>query len=541
MHRSRTVHCQAAKGLTLSQIILGLGGLLSDAACCVIKDDEIASAIEQAKVSRQDRAGKFPNEALQITLEVAGVSEADIGCVALARPFTEGPESSAQLQLRVRFPRSEIVVVEHHSAHAASAYYVSTFNSASVLSLDRAGDYRSAVLFRGEGNQLTPVRELYFPDSLGDLCNRVTELLGYQPRADEHKVQWLSTFGQPRYLPVFQDMLGRNSSGWPHMNREFIDSDRLTQGGFSARFYQGCNLKADDSLSQETKADLAASLETAVSEIVIHMLGQGENACLAGGVAMNAILVSAVEQAFPNTFVQPVAGNAGTALGAALYARHNFLKEKKRVPFRTLCLGPAYKPEEVKRVLENCKLRFRFLLTENEITGEAVRALGDNKIVGWMQDRMEFGPRALGNRSIVASPLNPYSTENLNVYIKHRENFRKFAASVPEEFASRYFEVGSNARFLATVGRVRPEYSKTFEAAVLGQDTIRVHTVSREENPLYHLLLTKAGEATGLPVLYNTSFNLFGEPLVCTPRDAVRSFYSSGIDDLFVGNFHLEK
>ncbi len=167
--------------------------------------------------------------------------------------------------------------------------------------------------------------------------------------------------------------------------------------------------------------------------------------------------------------------------------------------------------------------------------------LGEHKIVAWMQGRMEFGPRALGNRSILASPLDRYSTENLNVYIKHREPFRKFAASVPAELAEKYFEVGPNARNLATVGRVRDAHRKTFEAAILGHDLVRVHSVEAKENPLFHRLLLEAGKATGLPVLYNTSFNLFGDPLVSTPRDAVRSFYSSGIDALFVGNFLLEK
>ena len=167
--------------------------------------------------------------------------------------------------------------------------------------------------------------------------------------------------------------------------------------------------------------------------------------------------------------------------------------------------------------------------------------LGERKILAWMQGRMEFGPRALGNRSILASPLDPYSTENLNIYIKHREPFRKFAASVPAELASTYFDVGPNARNLATVGRVRPEHRKTFESAILGEDRVRVHTVFESDNPLFHRLLHEAGKATGLPVLYNTSFNLFGDPLVCTPRDAVRSFYSSGIDALYAGNFQLEK
>jgi carbamoyltransferase len=167
--------------------------------------------------------------------------------------------------------------------------------------------------------------------------------------------------------------------------------------------------------------------------------------------------------------------------------------------------------------------------------------LNDHKIVAWMHGRMEFGPRALGNRSILASPLDPYSTENLNVYIKHREPFRKFAASVPAEVAGKYFDVGANARNLATMGRVRPEHKKTFAAAILGEDMIRAHVVHEADNPLYHRLLNEAGKATGLPVLYNTSFNLFGDPLVSTPRDAVRSFYSSGIDAMFVGNFLLEK
>jgi len=175
------------------------------------------------------------------------------------------------------------------------------------------------------------------------------------------------------------------------------------------------------------------------------------------------------------------------------------------------------------------------------VTGAAVAQLSDNKIVAWMHGRMEFGARALGNRSILASPLDPYSTENLNAFIKHREPFRKFAASVPAELAARYFEVGPNARYLSTVGRVRPEHREKFAAAILADDLVRVHTVDREENPLYWALLQAAGKATGLPVLYNTSFNLFGEPLVCTPRDAVRSFYSSGIDAMFVGHFLLQK
>jgi carbamoyltransferase len=273
------------------------------------------------------------------------------------------------------------------------------------------------------------------------------------------------------------------------------------------------------------------------------MAGPAKNLCLAGGLAFNAFLISALESSgqFENVFVQPAAGNAGTALGALLHVWHDRLHESARVDLNAYLLGPEYVPEEIKQVLENCKLHFRYLLTGDELVATAVEQLSDQKIVAWMQGRMEFGPRALGNRSILASPLDPYSTENLNRFIKHREAFRKFAASVPEEMASEYFETGPNARYLASVSRVREPHKKTFEAATLGRDFIRVQTVRREDNPLYWNLLHAAGRSTGLPVLYNTSFNLFGEPLVCSPRDAVRSFFASGIDAMFVGNFFLQK
>jgi carbamoyltransferase len=526
-------------------VILGLGGLLMDPSCCVLKDGCIAAAVEQSKVSRHERPGDFPDEAVEIALRVGQVKREEVTCVAVSRPFTAGVESAAHLELLARFPNSEIVVVEHHVAHAASAYYLSGFDSATVLSLDRGGDFRSGVVFRAEGNQMAPVRELYFPDSLGVVYNRVTELLGFESRADEHKVQWLgatlSAAPEASDLEVFHELLHRGGSMWPQVDRGFLDPGRLADGGFNEAFYRRLKLTAFAPVPAQRRVEIAAALQQAINETVAGLAGSASHVCLAGGLGLNSLLVAHLESAFPHVFVQPAAGNAGTALGAALHAWHHFYGEQTRVPFKTLCLGPEYRAEEIKQVIENCKLRGKFLLTDGELVQTAIAGLSENKIVAWMHGRMEFGPRALGNRSILASPLNPYSTENLNVYIKHREGFRKFAASVPAEVASEYFEVGPNARFLATVGHVRPKYQKAFEAATLGRNLVRVHTVSQHENPRYHALLEAAGAATGLPVLYNTSFNLFGDPLVCTPRDAVRSFYSSGIDALFAGNFYLEK
>lgn len=524
-------------------IILGIGGILSEAAAAILQEGVLVGAVEQRKLVRRLRPGELPEEAVACCLAMTGLRAQQVECVAVARPLAAGSDAAMHLALRARFPHSRIVVVDHHTAHAASAYFASPFDQAVVLTLDAMGDYRCGARWLASGNGLALDKELYYPDSLGDLYGRVTELLGFEPRADEHKVQWLSARGDDRFQGLFVEMLGMDDGDWPRLDRSFFDSERVGRGGFSARFYQRLGLADGAPVPESLRATVASGLQLAVEQAVLRMAGRGSNLCLAGGLTHNALLVAALEQSgrWENVFVQPAAGNAGTAIGAAFHAWHAVYGQSRRVGIGNLCLGPEYDAEQIKQVLENCKLRFRYLLTADELIEKAVRELSDNKIIGWMQGRMEFGPRALGNRSILASPLDPYSTENLNIYIKRREPFRKFAASVPAELAGEYFEAGPNARFLATVGRVRPPHRKTFESALLDEARIRVHTVHEQDNPLYWRLLHAAGKATGLPVLYNTSFNLFGDPLVCTPRDAVRSFYSSGIDSIFVGQFWLQK
>jgi carbamoyltransferase len=505
--------------------ILGITSSPADAASALLKNGRLAAAIEEAKISRRRRARALPEESMAECLRLAGLHAEDVDTVALVRPF---PEADLPLQLRVRFPKARIVLLEHHAAHAASAFYASPFSEATVLTLDRFGDLRCGALWKGLDGSLELESEFFYPDSLGDLYGRVTELLGFSAGADEHKVQWMSAAGKPVYKDLFLEMIGDGV----RLDRSYFETH-----GFSARFYRKLGLADHAAIPDKMRAEIAASLQAAVTETVLHLAGHGANLCLAGGLFFNAMLVAALEQSgrFENVFVQPAAGNAGTALGAVLSVHG------AHVDLEDYCLGPSYTAEDIKQVLENCKLRFRYLMTTDEIVETAVAQLEDQKIVAWMQGRMEFGPRALGNRSILASPADPYSTENLNVYIKRREGFRKFAASVPAEVAEKYFVVGPNARHLATVGRVRPEYRDVLESAILADDLIRVHTVRAEDNPLYWRLLHAAGAKTGLPVLYNTSFNLFGEPLVCDPRDAVRSFYSSGIDAMFVGNFFLQK
>jgi len=523
-------------------IILGIGGLAGGAASALLKDGELVAAMEEAKLARRSQWGTqadLPERSIASCLELTGAAPEQVDAVAVVRPV---PEAGFHLKLRARFPNSRIVVLEHHLAHAASAYYPSPFDEATVLTLDRAGDFRCGARWHARGTQMTVEQEQYYPDSLGDLYGRVTELLGFDADLDEHKVQWLSVQGDDRYEQLFLEVLNLSDAG-PRLDRSYFSTERLKHGGFGSRFYERIGLEDGELIPEAMRPHVAAGIQRAIETAVIRMACEGRNLCLAGGLGLNALLVSALEHrsGYDNVFVQPAAGNSGTAIGAVLETWHSVYRQTKRVRLNTICLGPSYTAAEIKQVLENCKLRFRYFLTTDDVIDTAVAQLNENKILAWMQGRMEFGARALGNRSILASPLDPYSAENLNAYIKHREPFRKFAASVPAEICGDYFEVGANARFLSTVGRVKPEHSGKFEAAILAGDLVRVHAVDREENPLYWKLLHAAGKATGLPILYNTSFNLFGEPLVCSPRDAVRSFYSSGIDAMLVGNFFLQK
>ena len=522
-------------------IILGLGGLGRAAAAAIARDGQLLAAVEQHKVARHHTPGVLPMEAIRTCLELAKAKPEGVDIIALARPFSS--ESELHLELRTQFPRARVVAAEHHTAHAAAAYYLSGFDHATVLTLDRNGDFRCGARWQAQGTRMQLDKEMYYPDSIGDLYSRVTELLGFHENSEEHKVQWLSTEGQPAYAPLFEQMFPMDGDWANHTDRHFFDGERISRGGFSTRFYQGLGLADGAAVPEKLAPDVAASLQATVEKIVLRLAGTGENLCLGGGVFFNSILVEALERSgqFQNVYVQPSAGNAGTAFGALCIAWHEVLGETKRMGLGSFCLGPEYTTEEIKRVFENCKLRFQMLLTTDAILATAMDQLQRDRILAWMQGRMEFGSRALGNRSILASPMNPYSTENLNVFIKHREPSRKFAASVPVEMASEYFEVGPNARYLSTVGRVRPAHRDKFASAILGNDMVRVHTVAEEDNPLYWRLLHRAAEVFGMPVLYNTSFNLFGDPLVCTPRDAVRSFYSSGIDALVAGHFFVEK
>lgn len=524
-------------------LILGIGGWLHDGAAAILNNGGCAAAIEEDKLLRQKHLGGFPNQAIKACLEIAGALASDVEIVALARPLATGRDTHFHLHLKAQFPNARMVMVDHHTAHAAAAFFPSPFQESRVLTLDRYGDVRCGTVWRGEGHCLNLLDEYYSPDSPAELYSRVTELLGFKMDSEEHKVQWISATGKSHFKELFLKILTFENDGPVRLDHGYFDTARTTHGGIGKRFFTEAGIEPGQIQTGRVRADLAASIQVAVEEVALQMAGSGGNLCLGGGLSFNTLLVQRLEDsgAFDSVWVQPVAGNAGTAIGAALHVWHNVLSRKKRRAIPDLFLGPKYDHQTIKSVLDNCKLRFSYLCTERELVATAVSELAKGHIVAWFQGRMEFGPRALGNRSLLASPLNPYSTQNLNEYIKHREAFHKFAASVPIEVASDYFFTTENARSLATVSRVKPEHRKTFEAALLDGDRIRVHVVVKKDNRLFWELLQTQGNMTGLPVVYNTSFNLFGEPLVCDPRAAVRSFFSSGIDTMFIERFLIRK
>jgi carbamoyltransferase len=477
-------------------------------------------------------------------------------------------------------PDGRVESLDHHLCHAASAFYASAFDRALVVSLDEKGDGRAGFVGIGEGTSLREVSSLALPHSLAWVYSQVTKLLGFRAHADEHKTQWLSIYGEnggeagggsaavvtgtaagaAGFTELFLEMLRREPRGPAHLNAKYFRSGFAGELSFTHEFYRRAGIAhepAEDApatrVPEPLRAPIAAGLQRACEIILCEWLArlredfEERSLCLAGGLFLNPLLVAAIEAraGFENVFVQPAAGNEGTALGAAYLIWHHQLGRARMAAMPGPYWGPAYSNEDVKKVLENCKAAYHWCDSDERKLGEAVRLLQAGKIVAWFQGAAEFGPRALGNRSLLASPWAPYAKENLNDYLKHREAFRPFALAIPEERCAEYFECSANGRFLTPMARANEAGRKLLAPLppgfLLPGNLVRLHVVRAADNPLFWKLLNRAGENAPAPILVNTSFNLFGEPLVVTPRDAVRSHFCSGADALVVGNFLLEK
>jgi carbamoyltransferase len=554
-------------------LVMGVASLDRDCAVALFDGNAILGALEEEKLNRSQSGDSVPRLSIARCLEQQGAKPTDITLAALADSPEEsrlresglGSRFSARGGRRTgRNSRKSTLVprlrqcltnsvkfsyFEHHLCHAASAFYTSDFDRALILTLDGGAGSRCGQISLGEGDEIRALRTLHFPDSLGWFYSRITMLLGLQPDSDEHKVQWLGRQGQAEYLPAFRKLFRRDRHGLPVLDRRYFAAGADERGAFSPQFYRELKIhpekfRRDPSITAELARSAQLFLEETVLEIAHRFQAQTgtDSLCVAGGVFQNVLLVRALETrgTFSRMHVQPIAGNSGTALGAGFLGRKKLSGRSGRAPMTTLSLGPELTSQSIKAVLDNCKIIYKYLSGEEQLISEAVQLLQRDKIVAWCEGRTEFGHRALGNRSILASPFSEYVIDNVNQYIKHREDFHPFALSVPAERASEYFECSPNCRFMASLGSLKHQLPGLEQFAFNGRE-VRVHTVDKSSNPSFWRLLHKFGESAPAPVLVNTSFNLFGEPLVSDPREAVRSFYCSGIDALALGSFLVVK
>ncbi len=539
---------------------LGISTLGHSSAVALLNEQGVVFAIEEEKLNRLHDPTEIPRLALDRCLLENHLRLSDCRAVGLADRGV-AKNSSARRKKRVMHSAADDRLLQllrggprlsrfdHHLCHAASAYYTSGYDRSLILTLDEGTGSQSGLLALGDGDEIEPLHPFKFPDSLAWFYTRVTEFAGLRPHRDEHKIQWLSKDGEPEYLPAFRKMFTWKPTGATALNRRYYATGPDHRGVFSPQFYRELGLSSrGNPLTPVTRANIARSLQDFIEEVVLQLTANfqektgAQSLCLAGGLFLNVFLVRALEArgAFAHVYVQPVSGNAGTALGAAFLSRKKSTGHSGRGPLATLALGMRADSHEIKAVLDNCKIAYRYLSGEDETVEETVRLLQRDKIVGWCQGRSEFGHRALGHRSLLASPFSEYIIENVNQYIKHREEFHPFALSIPAERAAEFFEASPNCRFMASLARLTNPVAGLERFAFHGKD-VRVHTVDKEANPLFWRLLNKFGENAPAPILVNTSFNLFGEPLVTDPRGAVRSFYCAGIDALALGSFLLVK
>ena len=568
--------------------ILGLSAMGHDLAAALLCDGSIVAAVEEAKLARTRLGEAVPHSAIRFCLDQAKTGWPNIECVAIAsRPAHKwvrqalfrarlaplAPISSAYYLNKAlgelgrdlnnfRIVRrlaggspARVVALDHHLCHAASAYYASPFDQALIVVLDEQGDGRTGFVGLGEGTRIRELKSISLPHSLAFVYTQVTQLLGFSPHSEEHKTQWLSFAGEPVFADLFLEILRRDPAGPPQMNKRFFNRGFSGELCFSDEFYRslGISSSMEPHLDDAVRADIATSLQRACAVVVSEWLGSlqsqtgAQSLCIAGGLFLNPLLVASIESnaGFGHAFVQPAAGNEGTSLGAAWLVWHQIMNQPRVEPLSSVFWGPAYSNEAIKQVLDNSKLAYRWCNADDQQIDETLRLLQAGKIVAWFQGATEFGRRALGHRSLLASPWAPYVRENLNDYVKHREAFRPFALSIPQDVCAGYFNCSANGRFMATMATANEKGRKLLEALpesfLLKDNLVRLHVVTAEANPLFYKLLKRSGEKGPAPILVNTSFNLFGEPLVVTPRDAVRSYFCSGADALLIGNFLLTK
>jgi carbamoyltransferase len=591
--------------------ILGISALYHDSAAALVADGRIIAAAQEERFTRNKHDASFPKNAIAYCLGEAGcrLSELD-NVVFYDKPFlkferlletylTFAPRGFASFRIALPlwlkeklfqkemltrelkavdpgFSSARLLFTEHHLSHAASAFFPSPFQDAAVLTMDGVGEWATTSLGVGSGNSLNIFKEIYFPHSLGLLYSAFTYYTGFKVNSGEYKLMGLAPYGEPKYASLILDnLIHINDDGSFWLDQSYFDycvGLRMTNEKFSELFGQPVRRPEQDLLTQ-FHMDVAASIQAVTEHAVLKLARalrqetQARNLCMAGGVALNCVANGKLQKEgiFDDIWIQPAAGDAGGAVGAALAAYHLFAGSPRVVSpgkdgMSGAYLGPAFGDEDVQARLRAAGARI-VTLGDDDLIRTTAQALAEGKAVGWMQGRMEFGPRALGNRSILGDPRSPTMQKVLNLKVKYRESFRPFAPSVLREDVQTWFDLDGDSPYMLLVSPVRAEHRRDMSAeenALFGIDKLnvprssipavthvdysaRVQTVHADTNPRYHALISAFKGLTNCGMLVNTSFNVRGEPIVWTPEDAFRCFMGSDIDVLAVGNCYLKK
>jgi carbamoyltransferase len=557
--------------------VLGISCFYHDAAAALLRDGELVAAAEEERFNRQKHCNTFPSLAIAYCLREAGITIDDVDHIVfyekplpkfariLETVLAEWPRSyplwirsvplwmTTKLDHRRLFRRAlgtrkPILFCAHHTSHAASAFLASEFDEAAILTADGVGESTTTAWGTGRGAMLSLTHEIRFPHSIGLLFSALTAYLGFRVNDAEWKVMGLAPYGRPRYLDEFRRVVDVRPDGSFRLNLDYFAYCYSTRHMFNRRWEAlfGQPARRPEAPLTEFHADMAHSGQKMVEEILLgiarHMRAETglRNICIAGGVGLNSVANWRIlrEAGFDRIFIQPAAGDSGGALGAALYIYNTVLGQPRRFVMRHACYGPSFTDEQIAAMLARSGVRSRHVEREEDLLRETAGWIADGKVVGWFQGRMEFGPRALGARSLLADPRNPKMKEIINAKVKFREAFRPFAPSVLKERATEYFDMPAelDAPFMLLVPPVRPEKRGIIPAVTHQDGSGRVQTLTEEHNGRYYRLVRAFGQLTGVPVVLNTSFNVRGEPIVCSPEDAYRTFVNTGIDILVLGN-----
>jgi carbamoyltransferase len=567
--------------------ILGISSFAHEAACALIVDGVLIAVVEEERLNREKHTWKFPKKAIESCLKIGKLSINDINAYTffwqpnkeltgnLLHVLKFFPESlnllrstsgSEALTFKQRYQlmtnighkirrefglsyTPKVHFVEHHLAHAASAFFISPFEEAAILTMDGRGEATSTLLAVGKKNKIEKIKEIKVPHSLGHLYAAVTHHLGFKPFFDEWKVMGMSAYGKPDYVKVFEDMVELLPQGEYRLNLKYFKFHTHGQARWvSDDFLKVLGPPRDPKASYtQHHYNIAFGLQKIIEKAGVHLakyLKQKtglSNLCMTGGVVLNCLMNKQIveEAGFKNSFFQPIANDAGTSLGSAYYLYHQILGNERRFVFDSIYLGPEFSDDEICAALKEYNVRYR---RSDHIAKDAAQCVANGKILGWFQGRMEAGPRALGNRSIVATALDPNMKDRLNERVKRREGFRPFAPSVLEEKVHEYFMMpkGQVSPYMILIGDVLEEKKKVIPAVTHADGTARVHTVSYRTNPQYWQLIYEFEKLTGVPVVLNTSFNE-NEPIVCTPKEAIDCFLRTEFDVLAIGDYIVEK